>query len=60
MTEEMMKELLFSLAWYDCSNYHHRNAQEILARAFPESDFHRALEEFIKFKTAPPGEGCPR
>jgi len=60
MTEEMMKELLFSLAWYDCSNYHNTNAREILARAFPGADFKRALDEFNECKTAPPGEGCPR
>ena len=60
MTEDMMEELLFSLAWYDCSAYHSTNAREILERAFPGVDFKKALEEFKRCKTAPPGEGNPR
>ena len=60
MTEELMKELLFSLAWYDASAYHHRNAEEILARAFPGSNFKAALDEFVLCKTMSLGKGCPR
>ena len=48
MTEEKMKELLFSLAWYDASNHHNRNAKEILASEFPGADFAAALDEFVK------------
>ncbi len=60
MTEEKMKELLFSLAWYDCSCYHNLNVKEILAQEFPGADFTAALDEFIKCKTMPPGPGNPR
>jgi len=60
MTPDTLKELLFSLAWYDCSSYHHNNAKEILSREFPGADFSRALEEVERCKTKPPGEGCPR
>ena len=60
MTEDTMKELLFSLAWYDASAHHYRNANEILTREFPKADFTAALEEFVRCKTMPPGEGCPR
>ena len=60
MTEEKMKDLLFSLAWYDASAYHSRNAREILASEFPGADFAAALNEFVKCKTMPPGPGNPR
>lgn len=60
MTESQMKELLWSLAWYDCSCYHSINAKEILKQAYPESDFGSVLEEFRKAKTLAPQEGCPR
>ena len=60
MNEETMKELLFSLAWYDASNYHFQNAQRILKESYPNADFGRSLDEFLKCKTMPPGEGCPR
>ena len=60
MTEEKMKDLLFSLAWYDASAYHNRNANEILADEYPDADFTAALEEFVRCKTMPPGRGCPR
>ena len=60
MTEEKMKELLFSLAWYDASCYHHNNAKAILATEFPGADFAAALDEFVKCKTMPPGQGNPR
>ena len=51
MTEETMKELIFSLAWYDASNYHYQNARRILDEHYPGADFSRSLEEFIKYKT---------
>jgi hypothetical protein len=60
MTEDKMKELLFSLAWYDCSCHHKLNAKDILAREFPDADFASSLAEFEKCKTMPPGDGCPR
>lgn len=60
MTEEKMKELLFSLAWYDASCRHNRNVKEILAGEFPGADFADALEDFLKCKTMPPGPGNPR
>lgn len=60
VSESAMKELLFSLAWYDCSNYHRCRSEEILREAFPECDFSLALEEFEKCRTKPPGEGNPR
>ena len=60
MTEGRMKELLFSLAWYDASAHHARNAKEILAREFPGTDFTAALDEFRRCKTMPPGPGNPR
>ncbi len=60
MTKETMKELLFSLAWYDASAYHNRNAKEILASEFPGADFAVALYEFERCKTMPPGPGNPR
>jgi len=60
MTEETMKELLFSLAWYDCSCYHNSNTRQILKQQFPETDFTSILIEFEKFRTMPPNEGCPR
>ena len=56
MTEEKMQELLFSRAWYDASNYHRRNAKEILANEYPSTDFSSALEEFVLCKSMPPGE----
>lgn len=60
LTPEIMKELLFSLAWYDASSYHNRNAKDILGNAYPDEDFSAALEEFVKCKAMPPSEGCPR
>lgn len=60
MTEEKMKELLFSLAWYDASCYHNNNAKEILSNEYPDADFTEALAVFEECKTMPPGEGCPR
>ncbi len=46
MTEEKMKEFLFSLAWYDYSCYHNRKVKEILAHEFPNADFSFSLAEF--------------
>lgn len=60
MTEEMMKELLFSLAWYDASCYHNENAKKILSDEYPDCDFTAALDEFERCKIMPPGKGCPR
>ena len=60
MDPEQMKELLFSLAWYDASAYHSENARRMLRDAFPATDFGATLAEFVKCKTMPPGEGCPR
>ena len=60
MNEEQARELIFSLGWYDCSNYHHGRAEEILRDSFPECDFSQTLEEFEKCRTKPPGEGNPR
>ena len=60
MSEMEIKELLFSLAWFDASAYHNINAREILKRAYPDADFSDALEEFLKCKNKPPGKGCPR
>lgn len=60
MSELEMKELIFSLAWFDASAYHNENAREILRRAYPESDFSDCLMEFLKCKTKPPGDWCPR
>ena len=31
MTEDKMKEVLFSLAWYDASNHHNKNVRKCLA-----------------------------
>ena len=59
MTEELMKELIFSLAWYDSSNHHYCNVHKILTRAFPEADFSKSLEEFVKYKTPPTNESNP-
>lgn len=60
MIPDTMKELLFSLAWYDASAYHYQNALRILADEYPDTDFSDALDYFVKCKTMPPGEGCPR
>jgi hypothetical protein len=60
MTPEKMKELLFSLAWYDCSCHHHNNVRAILADEFPNIDFDESLKEFTKCVTMAPGKGCPR
>jgi hypothetical protein len=60
MNESDIKELIFSLAWYDCSAHHNRNVKDILAREFPGADFSTSLEEFDKCKNMPPGPGCPR
>ena len=60
MTEDRMKELIFSLAWYDSSAYHSRNVKEILAEEYPEAEFSTTLAEFLTCKTMPPGKGCPR
>lgn len=60
MTEEQMKELIFSLAWCDASSYHSGNAKMLLKSAYPNADFSKELNEFVKCKAAPPGEGCPR
>lgn len=60
LTSERMKELIFSLAWYDASSYHFTNTKSILQEAYPGVDFSYVLGEFIKCKTKPPGEGCPR
>ena len=60
MTEEKMKELLFSLAWYDASSFHNMNAKNILADEYPSADFSDNLDEFERCKTMPPGKGCPR
>ena len=57
---DTMKELLFSLAWYDASCYHSNKVKEILSSKFPNADFTNDLEEFIKCKTMPPGKGNPR
>ena len=60
MTPDTMKELLFSLAWYDASAYHNENARRILREEYPNTDFIEALEDFVKCKTMAPGDGCPR
>ena len=60
MTEGKMKDLLFSLAWYDASAHHSRNAREILASEFPGADFAAALDEFVKCKKMSQGPGNPR
>ena len=60
MNQEQTRELIFSLAWYDCSNYHHSRVEEVLKRAFPGVDFSQLLARFEECRTKPPGEGCPR
>ncbi len=60
MTEDKMKEFIFSLAWYDASAHHSQNVREILATEYPDADFSTTLCEFLKCKTMPPGKGCPR
>ena len=60
MDKETFEQLLFSLAWYDASAYHHRNVKDILAKHFPGVDFSAALDEFERCKAMPPGPGCPR
>ena len=60
MTPDTMKELLFSLAWYDASAYHNENARRILGEEYPDTDLTETLGEFVKCKTMPPGKGCPR
>ena len=60
IAEDTMKDLLFSLAWLDCSAYHSSNVNSILARAFPGVDFKSSLNDFVCCKNMPPGKGCPR
>ena len=60
MNEEQARELIFSLGWYDCSNYHHTRVLELLKRSFPERDFSQALAQFEECRAKPAGEGCPR
>ena len=60
MSAETIKELIFSLAWYDASAYHNRNVREILKREFPSTDFSKDLETFVESVLMPPGKGCPR
>lgn len=60
MQQEAMKELLFSLAWFDASAYHSENVVNILEREFPDCDFAEDLQKFEECVTAPPGPGCPR
>ena len=52
MTPGKMKDLLFSLALYDESAYHSRNAREILAQEYPDTDFTGALEQIIDLRQA--------
>jgi hypothetical protein len=60
MNKETMEDLLFSLAWFDASSHHNQNVKNILSREYHGEDFSKTLEEFVKCKTMPPGEGCPR
>jgi hypothetical protein len=60
MDAEKMKELLFSLSWYDASCYHADNVREILGKEFPSVDFSAELKKFVECKTMPAGPGCPR
>jgi hypothetical protein len=54
-----IKELISSLAWYDCSNYHSENVKRILSTAFPGHDFTQDLDLFVKdvYRVGP---GSPR
>ena len=60
MNSKTMKELLFSLSWYDSSAYHVENVNAILKAAFPEEDFSTCLADFEQCVTMAPGAGCPR
>lgn len=60
MSEEDIRELISSLAWYDCSAYHVSNVKRILHKHYSDSDFDDVLELFRSNVTMTPGEGCPR
>lgn len=60
MDSKTMRELLFSLAWYDASAHHYENVQEIIKREFPGEDLSAALADFERCNKMPAGPGCPR
>ena len=60
MTADKMKELLFSLSWYDCSAYHHREVKRILNEAYPDDDFEESLDDFMRCISMKGVKGCPR
>lgn len=60
MTIQVFKDLLFSLAWNDCSAYHAQNVKNILKKECPDIDFTEELKLFYENKLMHNKKGCPR
>jgi hypothetical protein len=60
MTEQSVKELLFSLAWCPYSYYHSQNVKDILNKEFPDTDFSDIIEEFKEIYLSTFKSGSPK
>lgn len=60
MTPELLKELLFSLAWSPWSCHHNDNAFKLLTELCPTGDVYSALHEFEQIIKSPTGPGSPK
>lgn len=60
MSEDEVKDIIFSFIWYGHSAFHTSNLLEVLKQRFPDSDWRPFLDEMREIRDKQPGPGDPR
>lgn len=60
MSEQEMREFLFSLAWSPWSSYNSTVVTQLLSKAYPNVSFDDELKHFSQIITSSPCPGSPK